>query len=61
MVFEIEGNIVKSVKIVRGCPGNTIGIAKLIEGLTIDEIIKKLREYSVAIKEHHARTNLQLH
>ena len=40
MVFEIEGNIVKSVKIVRGCPGNTVGVAKLIEGLTIDEIIK---------------------
>ena len=36
MIFEIEGDIVKSVKIVRGCPGNTIGVAKLIEGLSID-------------------------
>ena len=36
MIFEIEGDIVKSVKIVRGCPGNTVGVAKLIEGLTID-------------------------
>ena len=43
MIFEIEGDIVKSVKIVRGCPGNTVGVAKLIEGLTIDEVIKKLK------------------
>ena len=43
MVFEIEGDIIKSVKIVGGCAGNTIGISKLIEGLTIDEIIKKLK------------------
>lgn len=43
IIFEIEGNIVKSVKIVGGCPGNTIGLSHLIEGLTIDEVIKKLK------------------
>lgn len=43
MIFEIEGDIIKSIKIVGGCAGNTLGISKLIEGLTIDEIIKKLK------------------
>lgn len=43
MIFEIEGNIVKSVKIIGGCAGNTVGISKLVEGLTIDEVIKRLK------------------
>lgn len=43
MIFEIEGNIVKSVKIIGGCAGNTLGISHLVEGLTIDEVIKKLK------------------
>ena len=40
--FEIDGNIVKSVKFVGGCPGNTVGVAKLVEGRTIDEVIALL-------------------
>ena len=43
MIFEIEGNIVKSVKIIGGCAGNTLGISRLVEGLTIDEVIKRLK------------------
>ena len=43
MIFQIEGNIVKSVKIEGGCAGNTVGISKLVEGLTIDEVIKRLK------------------
>ena len=43
MIFEIDGNIVKSVKIIGGCAGNTLGISHLVEGLTIDEVIKKLK------------------
>ena len=42
MIFEIEGDIVKSLQIIGGCPGNTIGISKLIEGKSIDEIIQML-------------------
>ena len=43
MVFDIEGDIVKSVKVVGGCPGNTVGISKLVEGMKIKDIIKKLK------------------
>lgn len=31
MIFDIDGNIVKGLKIIGGCPGNTVGVAKLIE------------------------------
>lgn len=43
MVFDIEGNIVKKLQIIGGCPGNTVGVAELIKGKTIDEIIEKLK------------------
>jgi uncharacterized protein (TIGR03905 family) len=40
--FEIEGKIVKKVEFKSGCPGNLEGISKLVEGMEVDEIIKKL-------------------
>ncbi len=43
MIFEIEGDIVKSLKIIGGCPGNTVGVSKLIENKKIDDIIKMLK------------------
>ena len=43
MVFNIEGNIVKSLKIIGGCPGNTVGVSKLVEGKNIEEVIQMLR------------------
>ena len=38
-----ENNTIKSVKFVGGCPGNTVGVAKLCEGRTIDEVIQLLK------------------
>jgi len=43
MVFNIEANIIKSVKIIGGCPGNTVGVSKLIEGKNVEEVIQMLK------------------
>lgn len=43
MVFEIENEIIKSLKIIGGCPGNTIGVSKLVQGRKIDEVIEMLK------------------
>ena len=43
MIFDIENNIVKSLKIIGGCPGNTVGVSKLVEGKNIAEIIQLLK------------------
>lgn len=40
--FELDGNIVKNVQFVFGCAGNTHGIARLVEGMDIDEVIERL-------------------
>lgn len=43
MVFEIDNNIIKSLKIIGGCPGNTIGVSRLVVGKTVDEVIEMLK------------------
>ena len=43
MVFNIDGDIIKNLKIIGGCPGNTVGVSKLVEGKSIDEVIKLLK------------------
>ena len=39
----MDGNIIKSVKIRGGCPGNTLAVSALVEGKDIDEVIAKLK------------------
>jgi uncharacterized protein TIGR03905 len=41
--FEIEGNVLKNVKFYSGCSGNLQGISKLVEGMEVGEVIKKLK------------------
>mgnify|MGYP004574711673 FL=1 len=43
MIFEIDNNIIKSLKIIGGCPGNTIGVSRLVVGKTVDEVIEMLK------------------
>ena len=43
MIIELDGDIIKSVKIVGGCPGNTVGLTYMIQGRKIDEVIEKLK------------------
>lgn len=42
MVITVDGDIVKHVEIYAGCHGNRQAVSKLVEGLTIDEVIEKL-------------------
>ena len=39
---EAEGEIIKSVKFIGGCAGNTAGISKLVKGMKVDDVIQKL-------------------
>ena len=43
MIIELDGDIIKSVKIIGGCAGNTVGVSRLVEGMKIDEAIKRLK------------------
>ena len=40
--FEVEGDIIKYVEFVGGCSGNTQGVARLVEGMNINEAISRI-------------------
>lgn len=41
--FEItDNNTVHNVKFIGGCSGNTQGVARLVEGMDVDEAVKRL-------------------
>lgn len=48
--FEVEDGIVKSVKFIGGCNGNTQGISKLVEGMSVDEVIARLEGIKCGFK-----------
>lgn len=43
MIIELDEDIIKKVTIVGGCAGNTVGVSNLIQGMKIDEAIKRLK------------------
>ncbi len=48
--IETDGDIIKSVKFIGGCSGNTQGVAKLCEGQNIDYIIGMLKGIKCGFK-----------
>lgn len=40
---EVENGIVKDVEFVGGCSGNTQGIANLVRGMKIEDVIRKCK------------------
>ena len=41
--FDLEGNVVRNIEFIGGCNVNLKAIAKLVDGMTVEEIEKKLR------------------
>ena len=51
MIIEVEGDTIKKVTIEGGCAGNTVGVSRLVEGMKIDEAIKRLKGIPCGFKE----------
>lgn len=43
IIIDIENGIVNNVKFVGGCSGNTQGIASLVKGMKVEDVIKKCK------------------
>lgn len=43
MIISVENGIIESVKIIGGCPGNSLGVSSLVKGMNIDEAIRRLK------------------
>ena len=51
--IEIEDNTIKSVSFYGGCNGNLKGIAALVEGMKIDDVIERLEDIKCGFKNTH--------
>ena len=50
IILEVDNNIVKKLSTKNGCNGNLKGIASLVEGMNIDDVIKKLKGIKCGMK-----------
>ena len=50
ITFEIEDNKVKSVRFYGGCSGNTQGVARLVEGMDVDDAISRMEGIKCGFK-----------
>ena len=42
MIFDLDGDIIRSVEVIGGCNGNLKAIPRLVEGLTVDQVEEKI-------------------
>lgn len=43
ILIEADGDVLTKVEFVGGCTGNTQGIARLVQGMKIDEVISRCK------------------
>lgn len=58
--FDIVDNKVVNVSFKKGCPGNTLGLAKLIDGMEVSEAIKRLKGIKCGTKSTSCPDQLAL-
>lgn len=51
ILLDVEDGIVRSVRFIGGCNGNTQGVAKLVEGMPVDEVITRLKGIRCGMKQ----------
>lgn len=42
MIFDVEDNKVRNLRVIGGCNGNLQGIGRLVEGMDVDEVISRV-------------------
>ena len=48
--FEVEDGMIKEVKFIGGCSGNTQGVAALVKGMPVDDVISRLEGIKCGFK-----------
>ena len=50
IIFDVENGKVKNVQFIGGCNGNLKGIAALVEGMDMDEVISRVEGVKCGMK-----------
>lgn len=48
--FDIEDGVVRDLQVVGGCNGNLQGISQLVKGMSVDEVVTRLRGIRCGMK-----------
>lgn len=48
--FHIEGNVITNIRFTGGCNGNLKAVAKLVDGMTVEQIEEKLKGNTCGMK-----------
>ena len=72
IIYNIENNIVLDVRVIGGCPGNSLGVRALVQNQKIDDVIDKLDgircgfkntscpdQISIALKEYKQKRDFK--
>lgn len=43
IIIDVENGVVNNIKFIGGCSGNTQGIASLVKGMKVEDVIKKCK------------------
>jgi len=50
MIFELDGDVIRSLEVIGGCNGNLKGISSLLKGQKIDDVIERLDGITCGMK-----------
>ena len=48
---ELEGNVIKAVAFTGGCHGNLQGVSRLVEGMTVEDAVSRIKGIRCGYKE----------
>jgi uncharacterized protein (TIGR03905 family) len=51
IILDVENDIINNIKIINGCNGNLKGIASLLKGMNIDDVIERLKGIKCGFKD----------
>ena len=58
--LEVDGDVVKSVRFLGGCHGNLQGIARLVEGMNVADVVSRLSGIRCGMKSTSCPDQLSL-
>ena len=60
MKLELEDGVIRSIRIVGGCSGNLQGISRLVEGMSAQEAIRRMKGIRCGFKDTSCPDQLSL-
>ena len=48
--IDVENGVIQSVKLDGGCPGNTVGVSRLLKGMKVEDAIARLEGIRCRVK-----------